>query len=146
MVLLLHHDERDPWLRVLLQLYAGLSDGQELMVENLLELALRDATLIEDDVGGLEACRSVELNEQLLHNSSHVVDDLLSGMLHMHGGTVAVWGCVHATHDSSNRRVLPIPSWVGDNGSQEDDRLLEHWRPALWQQDVVDACQFDTDL
>lgn len=29
-----------------------------------------------------------------------------------------------------NRRLLPIPSWgVGDIGSQEDDRLLEHWRP-----------------
>jgi hypothetical protein len=37
---LLHHNEHDPCLRVLLQLYAGLSDGQELTVENLLELAL----------------------------------------------------------------------------------------------------------
>lgn len=33
------------------------------------------------------------------------------------------------TH-GSNRRFLPIPSWwVGDIGSQEDDRLLEHWGP-----------------
>lgn len=30
----------------------------------------------------------------------------------------------------SDRRLLSIPSWrVGDIGSQEDDRLLEHWRP-----------------
>lgn len=30
----------------------------------------------------------------------------------------------------SDRRLLSIPSWrVGDISSQEDDRLLEHWRP-----------------
>lgn len=45
MVLPLHHDERDPWLRVLLQLYAGLSDGQELMVENLQDKGRRQMPL-----------------------------------------------------------------------------------------------------
>lgn len=99
---LLHHDECDPWLIVLLQLYAGLSDGQELMVKNLLELALRDAVSVEDDAGGLEACGFVELNEQLSNHSSQVLDDLLSVLLYAHGGTVAVGVCVHAAHDGSN--------------------------------------------
>ena len=105
---LLHPDERDPSLRVLLQLYAGLSDGQELMVENLLELALGDAVAVEDDAGGLEAGGLVELNEQLSYHGSQVLDDLLSVLLHAHGGTVAVGVCVHAAHDGSNRRFLPI--------------------------------------
>lgn len=35
MVALLYHNERDPWLIVLLQLDAGLSDGQQLMMEDL---------------------------------------------------------------------------------------------------------------
>lgn len=39
MVALLHHDERDPRLIVLLQLDAGLSDGQQLMMEDLQERA-----------------------------------------------------------------------------------------------------------
>ena len=103
--------------------------------------------LVEDDTAGLEAGRFIELNKQLSHHSSQVLDDLLSVLLHLRGGTVAIGVCVHTAHDGSNRRFLPIPSWwVGDIGSQEDDRLLEHWRPALWLQDVVDASQFDTDL
>jgi hypothetical protein len=32
---LLHHDECDPWLVILLQLDAGLADGQQLVMENL---------------------------------------------------------------------------------------------------------------
>lgn len=56
-VLLLHHNGCDPWLIVLFQLYAGLSDGQEFMVESLLKLALRDATSVEDDASGLKTCR-----------------------------------------------------------------------------------------
>lgn len=56
-VLLLHHNERDPWLIVLFQLYAGLSDGQELMVESLLKVALGDAISVEDDASGLKTCR-----------------------------------------------------------------------------------------
>lgn len=56
-VLLLHHNERDPWLIVLFQLYAGLSDGQELMVESLLKVALGDAISVEDDANGLKTCR-----------------------------------------------------------------------------------------
>jgi hypothetical protein len=71
-VLLLHHDERDPWLRVLLQLYAGLSDGQELMMEKLPELALGDAVSVEDDAGGLDACRFVGLNAQLSRRAAIV--------------------------------------------------------------------------
>lgn len=35
MVALLHYDECDPWLIVLLQLDTGLSDGQQLMMEDL---------------------------------------------------------------------------------------------------------------
>lgn len=42
---LLHHDECDPWLIVLLQLYAGLSDGQELMVKNLQDRGRRQMPL-----------------------------------------------------------------------------------------------------
>lgn len=56
MVALLHYDECDPWLIVLLQLDTSLSDGQQLMMEDLLELALRNAISVEDDAGGLEAC------------------------------------------------------------------------------------------
>lgn len=66
---------------------------------NLLELALRDAISVEDDPGGLEACRFVELNEQLPHHGSQVLDDLLSVLLYTHGGAVAVGVCVHAAHD-----------------------------------------------
>jgi hypothetical protein len=98
----LHHDEHDPWLIVLLQLDAGLSDGQELSVENLLELALRDAISVEDDAGGLEAGRFVQLNELLSYHGSQVLNDLLLVLLHTHSDTVAVGVCVHAAHDGSN--------------------------------------------
>lgn len=37
MVPLLHHDECDPWLVVLLQLNASLTDGKQLMVQDLQE-------------------------------------------------------------------------------------------------------------
>lgn len=100
-MLLWHHNERDPRL-IVLQLYEGLSDGQELMVENVLEQALGDAISVEDDASGLEACRFVELNEQLLHHSSQVVDDLLSELLYVHGGIVAVGVCIHPVQDGSN--------------------------------------------
>ena len=66
---------------------------------HLLELALGDAIAVEDDAGGLEAGGLVELNEQLSYHGSQVLDDLLSVLLHAHGGTVAVGVCVHAAHD-----------------------------------------------
>lgn len=116
------------------------------MVENLLELAFGNAILVECYVRGLEACKFVELNGKLSNHSSQVLADLLV-LLYTHCGTVAVGVCGHATHNCRNRRFLPIPSWwVGDIGSQEDDRLLQHWRPALWQQDFVDTSQFDSEL
>ena len=98
-------------------------------MENLLELSLGDTISVEDDAGGLEVCSFVDLSGQFSHHSSQVLNDLLS-VLCTQGGTVAVEVCIHAAQYCSNRRFLPICSWwVGDIGSQEDDRLLEHWRP-----------------
>lgn len=79
---------------------------------HLLELALGDAVSVEDDAGRLEACRFVELNEQLTHHGSQVLYDLLSVLLYAHGGTVAVGVCVHAAHDLWDTQS------AGDKGSR----------------------------
>lgn len=99
---LLHHNKCNPWLVVLFQLDTGLADGQQLVVKDLLELALGDTVTVEDDAGGLEACGLVELDEQLAHHGGQVLNDLLPVLLHTHSGTVAVGVRIHAAHDCGN--------------------------------------------
>lgn len=79
---------------------------------HLLELALGDAIPVEDDAGGLEAGRLVELDEQLPDHGSQVLDDLLSVLLDTHGGAVAVGVCIHAAHDLWDTQL------AGDEGSR----------------------------
>lgn len=107
----------------------------------LFHLSLGYPSTVIDDPSGFEACRFVELDQQLSNHVSKVLDylltieellgDLLAGSLYPNGGTVSAGVAIHTANDSSNGRLLPIPCRrVCDICSQEDDRLLEHGWPA----------------
>jgi len=61
-------------------------------------LALGDAISIVDDSGGLEAGGFVELDKQLPHHVSQVLDDVLTVLLNPHCGTVSTGMGIHATN------------------------------------------------
>ena len=44
---------------------------------HLLELTLADPVSVEDDLGGLEACGLVELDQYLIHHAAQFYNDLL---------------------------------------------------------------------
>lgn len=143
----LHHNVSDPRLVVFFQFDAGISNGKQLIVKDLGELALRDPISVEDDSGGLEAGGLVELDEQLTHHIGQVFNDLLPGALHTHGSTVAAGVCVHTADHRCDRRLLPVPSWgVCNICSQENHWLLKNSRALVWDKDVVNATEFDIDL
>lgn len=123
----LHNDKGNTRLIVLLQFDARFTDGQQLMLKNLesklsecwptekllfiskvlswgspcylVELSLWDAVAVVDDSGGLEASRFVELDEQLSHHSSQVLDNVLAVLLHTDRGTVTTGMSIHAPDD-----------------------------------------------
>lgn len=64
----LHHNISDPRLVVLFQFDAGITNGQQLIMEDLRELAFRNPISVEDDTGRLEAGGLVELDQQLTHH------------------------------------------------------------------------------
>ena len=75
---LLDDDVGDHGLVVLLQLLAGLPHGHQLLGQHRQELALADPITVHDDLLGLPSLvGGVELDEQLLGDLLHVVDDLL---------------------------------------------------------------------
>lgn len=110
-------------------------------------MSLRYPSTVVDDSSGFEACRFVELDQQLSNHVSEVLNylltveellrDLLAGGLHPNSGTVPAGVAIHTADDSSNGRLLPVPCWgVRDICSQEDDRLLEHRGPAQIEGDI----------
>lgn len=63
---LLHHDKRDAWLVVSLQLDAGFTDGRQLVLQQLQKLTFRHAVPVEDDaVWLIPASRFVEHDQKL---------------------------------------------------------------------------------
>lgn len=126
---LLHDDEGNARAVVVLEVHARLPDGNQLVREDLLELALGDAVAVEDDAVRLEARRAVELNEQLFDHVCQILDDFLAMLLDAYCRRIPTWMTVHAAHDGRNRGLLVVSCWwVGYIGSQEDDRFIEH----LW--------------
>lgn len=67
-------------------------------MDHLVELALRDAIPIVDDSGGLEAGGLVELDQQLPHHGSQVLNDFLAVLLHPYCRTVPAGMGIHATN------------------------------------------------
>ena len=91
------------------------------------ELSLANTVPVEDDAGGFEAGRPVELDEQVLHHGGQVPDDLLSVLLHSDSSWVPARVGVHAAHHGRDGRFQGVTSWrVGHVGTQEDDWLTEH--------------------
>ena len=89
MMSLLDHNESDARLVVRLQLDTGLSDGSQLVLENMAELSLTDTVPVHDDpVRLVAACALVEHHEMLPHHDGQVLDDVLSLLLHPHRGRV----------------------------------------------------------
>ena len=97
-VSLLHHHKGDPRLVAILQLHARLPDGDELVVQDLLELTLADPVPVEDDPLRLEAGALVELYEHLPDHGGQLCYDLLPVLLHPHSGTVTAGVGVHTGH------------------------------------------------
>lgn len=129
----LHHDVSDPRLVVLFQFDAGITNGQQLIVEDLWELAFRDPISVEDDSGRLEAGGLVKLDEQLTHHVGQVFNDLLPRSLNPHSSTISAGVGVHAAYYCCNRRFLPIPGWgVCNICSQEYHWLLKDSRALVW--------------
>jgi hypothetical protein len=81
--------KRDPGLVILLQLDEGLADGQQLVVEDLLQLAFREAFPVEDDAGGFETRR----NSCTMISRSWMISGRCCARWHSNGGV-----CIHAAH------------------------------------------------
>ena len=109
MVSLLDHDECDPWFVVRLQLDAGLSDGGELVLQDVGELALAHPVPVHDDPVGLVATSAlVEHDQVLLDHGAQLVDDLLPMLLDTNGGCVSARVRVLASHHCRDAWLLVI--------------------------------------
>lgn len=95
---LLHHHKGDPGLVAILQLHARLPDGDQLVVQDLLELTLTDPITIEDYPLGLEASALVELDEHLPDHGGQLRYYLLAVLLYPHCGTVTTGVGIHTGH------------------------------------------------
>lgn len=65
---------------------------------DLSELAFWNSISVENDPGRLVAGWLVELDEQLAHHRGQILDDLLSGSLDTHSGTVSAGMSIHAAN------------------------------------------------
>ena len=111
---LLDDDVGDHGLVVLLQLLAGLPHGHQLLGQHRQELALADPITVHDDLLGLPALVSgVELEQEVLGDLLHVVDDLLvlSPILHPHLYLVVGRLGLHAAHDGRDARLTSPRLW-----------------------------------
>ena len=145
---LLDHNEGDAGLVVSLQLDAGLSDGRQLVLEHVHELALAHTVPVDDDPVRLVAAGAlVEHDQVLLDHGAQLLDDLLSVLLDPHRGRVPTGMGILGAHHSSNTRLLVVSSWrMCHISTQEDDWLVEHLWSDGGQQDAVDTAQLDIDL
>lgn len=65
----------------------------------LVELALRNAVTVVDDSGGFEAGWLVELDEQLPHHGSQVLDDVLAVLLHPYCSAISAGMGIHTANN-----------------------------------------------
>ena len=143
-VAFLHGDEGDSGLVAALQHHAGLSDGPQLALQDVQELAFADTVAVEDDAGGLEASVAVELDEQLAHHVGQVGDGFVAVLLHSDGSGVSGGVGVHGPDDGGDGGFAGIPGrGVGDVGAQEDDGLAEDPWTDVGQENGVDSSEFD---
>lgn len=78
----LDNDEGDTWAVVSLEFDASLSDGGQLMLQDVRELSLGDTVAVENDsVWFVATCRFVEHHEQLAHHTAELLDHLLTMLL-----------------------------------------------------------------
>jgi len=68
------------------------------------QLSLWNPIPVEDDPGGLEAGRLVELDEQLPHHVGQILDDLLPGPLDADGSAVPAGVGVHTAYHLERER------------------------------------------
>jgi hypothetical protein len=87
-VALLHHDEGDAGPVVLLQVHAGLPDGQQLKLQNCVELSFRDPISVHHDPVWLEPSLLVEVNQGVLDHAGESADDILPCLLYADHSTV----------------------------------------------------------
>ena len=81
---LLDHDEGDAGPVVLLKLHAGLSDGQQFMLEHRLKLALAHPVAIHHDPVRLEAGLPVEVDQRVPDHGGHGADHVTPRLLDPH--------------------------------------------------------------
>lgn len=147
MMTLLDHNECDAWLVIRLQLDTSLADGRQFVLQDSAELALADAIAVHDDPVGLKPRRLVEENQQFSNHGAEFLNNFLTMLLNTDGRGISRWVGVHGADDGSNGRLLVVAGRrMGNVGSQEDDRLVEHFGTNGRNQDAVDSSQFDVDL
>ena len=78
-----------------------------------LELALADSVPVEDDAGGFEAGRLVELDEEFAHHRRQLVDYLLSVLLNTHSCGVSAGVGVHTANNLQNE-VFYLTTHLGN--------------------------------
>lgn len=145
---LLHHNERDARPIVGLQLNASLANGRQFVLQNVRKLSLRHAVTVQNDAMRLVAAGGfVEHDEQLAHHAAQLLDDLLPVLLHANGGRVARRMRVHGADDGGDGRLLVVAGRrMRDVGAQKDDRLVEDLGSDGWDENRIDAAEFDVDL
>ena len=126
----------------------GLTNGSELMLENVHKLTLGHPVPVDDDPVGLVAAGGlVEHDEVLLHHSAKLLDDLLPVLLDPDGGRVPAGVRVLATNHRGDAGLLVVPGrGVGHVRAEEDDWLIEYLWSDGGQQDGVDSAQLDIDF
>ena len=126
---LLDDDVGDHGLVVLLQLLASLSHDHQLLGQHRQELPLADPVPVHDDLLGLPALVSgVELEQEVLGDLLHVVDDLLVLSSVLDPNLDLVVGCLrlHGTNNGSNAGLGParLGTGMGDVSSHHHHGLL----------------------
>ena len=108
----------------------GLTNGSELVLENMHKLTLRHPVPVDDDPVGLVAAGGlVEHDEVLLDHGAQLLDDLLPVLLDPDRGRVPAGVRVLASHHRRDAWLLVVPGrGVGHVRAEEDDRLVEY----LW--------------
>lgn len=80
-------------------------------ISYLWQLSFRNSISVENDPGGLEPGRFVELNKQFTHHVRQILNDLLPGSLDSHCGTVSAGMSIHTAYHLEDRGGREWHSW-----------------------------------
>ena len=106
---LLHHNESDAGPVVLLELHAGLADGEQLLLQHSVELALAYAVTIHHQPVRLEAGLLIEVDQGVPDHAGQRGYDVPARLLDPNNSAVGARVRVYGADEGGDTRLLVVP-------------------------------------